>query len=126
RRGLLLEGVLLGDGLAEHGPEGHPEPGHGVPQLLLEGLGPSVRTWLRRHQVSSPASLERVVKVSGAAAPRPGPPAGIGGTGKPPAKASSPRPSSARAWSPTSSPPLLGSMNAPASSTMASTRPITR
>src|SRR4029079_6356233 len=38
RRGrLLLEGVLLGDDLLEHRPEGHAEPGDRVPELLLEG-----------------------------------------------------------------------------------------
>src|SRR4029079_11819879 len=47
RRGLLLEGVLLGDDLLEHRPEGHPEPGDRVPELLLEGLA------LRAHELSS-------------------------------------------------------------------------
>ena len=32
----LLEGVLLGDHLLEHGPEGDPEPGDRVPELFLE------------------------------------------------------------------------------------------
>src|SRR6478672_13218925 len=87
RGGQLLEGVLLGDDLLEHGPEGHPEARDRVPELLLHaarlrlGLG---------HQISSPeaATVEPVGKDSGRAAPRTAPPDGIGGTGNPPAWAS--------------------------------------
>src|SRR5690606_36082660 len=44
RRGrLLLERVLLGDDLAEHGPERDPEPGDRVPELLLQRLALSHR-----------------------------------------------------------------------------------
>ena len=70
RRGQLLEGVLLGDDLPEHGPEGDPEPGDRVPELFLEG----------GHQACTLLSSS---KVSGAAEPRTAPPVGIGGTGKP-------------------------------------------
>src|SRR5690606_19000743 len=51
RRGHLLERVLLGDDLPEHGPEGHPEPGDRVPELLLEALG-----LLVSHQASPPVT----------------------------------------------------------------------
>ena len=79
----LLEGVLLGDHLLEHGPEGDSEPGDRVPELFLE----------RGHGLR-PSSLSRVPagtvwvlllsKVRDWAAPRTGPPTGIGGTGKAP------------------------------------------
>ncbi len=39
RGGLLLERVLLGDDLLEHGPEGDAEPGDRVPELLLQAPG---------------------------------------------------------------------------------------
>src|SRR5262249_4294040 len=67
----LLEGVLLGDDLLEHRPEGHAEPGDRVPQALLES-----------HQASS-RTVTGAGNVSGRAAPRTAPPWGIGGVGKP-------------------------------------------
>ena len=76
----LLEGVLLGDHLLEHGPEGDPEPGDRVPELFLE----------RGHGQSSSAAgghgVRLVSKVSGCAAPRTAPPVGIGGVGNRPAR----------------------------------------
>src|SRR4029077_1229511 len=102
RRGLLLEGILLGDHLLEHGPERHPEPGDRVPKLLLEGLallGGAHTVW----SSSTAATVRPVSNVRPAAPPRTAPPAGIGGTGNPPSKpcgVSSRSSSSSVAWSP--------------------------
>ena len=62
----LVLGVLLGDDLAEHRPEGHPEPGDRVPELFFQG----------RHQRFPPGWSSSVDDGPGT-----GSGTGIGGTG---------------------------------------------
>ena len=138
RGGHLLEGVLLGDDLLEHRPEGDPEAGDRVPELLLEGLAPEVgqpstappssrrRGGLsgrrRRCWTPSPAAAGGDRTSSGAAAPRTAPPAGIGGTGKPPALTGSAVVSGASSACSASSP----KKNIARNSTASTPRPISR